>query len=224
METMNLARTSLKTFDESDWHTWSGAVEFADGSDPRIGTITVDGVEATLIHSGLGLHIHDDAGAWMDYIGTTDDVERMLERLGTAVDGGELFALGWIGLNGAEFDGQQDADYNDKCARIEKMLDAARDFREALAAARDFREALAPSIHINGARIEDDREGALGALKVVFNLRTQSDAAPWPERKVEISKRDGSPLWRVMFEGSVVGGPFYVNDTACGGHIAIAFV
>jgi len=52
----------MKSFDQRDWMTFAGAEKFADGSEPKIGTIKITNdlgksIDAELIYDAAGLHI-----------------------------------------------------------------------------------------------------------------------------------------------------------------------
>lgn len=56
----------MSKFTPADWASWCGAEKFADGSDPQIGEIVVDGETSDVIAHGAGIFI---AGPFGDALG-----------------------------------------------------------------------------------------------------------------------------------------------------------
>jgi hypothetical protein len=91
---------ALRPFSELDWFGFSGAESFADGSVPLIGTLAVDGDEATVVLDAHGLSlmwVFDEGDRLVDHevCFYTDDAARALALLpstGTSLT--VLLALG----------------------------------------------------------------------------------------------------------------------------------
>jgi len=93
---------NVRRFDKTDWCGFAGATTFADGSDPFIGEVTIEGVEMIIIGDVGGISVVSDgdthyAYRW-DFAADADQafVEEMMQQLCSFSTEEELLDHGFV--------------------------------------------------------------------------------------------------------------------------------
>jgi hypothetical protein len=92
---------AVRPFTRVDWYGYAGAESFEDGTEPRIGELTVDGWDAEIVWDAHGVqvfwHVNDppsDMDKWLCYEVEPGFAPALLERIERATTEQDLRALG----------------------------------------------------------------------------------------------------------------------------------